>query len=430
MSLIFESLRKHIEGYKHLTDNVDVVKLDTINTVYIPLVNGKSTNFDVLVTEGELVKVGSNVGVRNDGLVVPVFSSVSGVVKEIKKMPFAGGGMCDHVVIENDHKYEEEELTGLDYTTASREELVQFTMNKGIVGCGGAGFPAYVKYRGAENIDKVIINAVECEPYITADFKQIDENTKYLMHGALAMKKMAGAKEVIIAIKKDKDYLIEKMQAAITDPSISIATVPNQYPMGYERSLIRFLEKKEYENLPSEIGIISNNSTTAIQLGIALKTGMPIVEKIITVSGNAVKNPMLISARVGTQVKELLDAAGNSDETDVILAAGGPMMGPSMNNSDFVITPYSNAITLLKPEITNPIACLRCGACSDVCPTGLQPVRIREAFRARDFEELKRLQADKCVECGLCSFVCPSKIEVTQDVIIAKRVVAGLNRKK
>ncbi len=429
MSLIFANLRKHIEGHKYLTDHIEVSKLNNIDIVYIPLANGNSTNFDVLVNAGELVKVGTNVGVRNDGLVVPVFSSVSGVVKEIIKMSHPLG-MVDHVVIENDHKYEKEDLETIDYKTASIEQLVQFTMNKGIVGCGGAGFPTYVKYRGVTGISKVIINAVECEPYITADYKEIDANVEYLMIGALAMKKMAQAEEVVIAIKKNKKELIAKMQAAATDPSIKISAVPDEYPMGWERSLIRYLYKKEYESLPSEIGLVVNNSTTAIQLAIAMETGMPIVDKIVTVSGNAINSPQNITVRVGTQVKELLAAAGNSEEDDVILINGGPMMGSTMDNADYVITPYSNAVTLLKPERVDSIACLRCGACSDYCPAGLQPVRINEAFKARDFDELKRLGADKCIECGLCSFVCPSKIEVTQGVVTAKRVVAGLNRKK
>lgn len=429
MSLIFANLRKHIEGHKYLTDHLDVLELHNVNEVYIPLANGNSRNFDLLVKEGELVKVGTNVGVRNDGLVVPIFSSVSGVVKEIKKMSHPLG-MIDHVVIENDHKEEKEDLEGIDYKSASVEELVQFTMNKGIVGCGGAGFPAYVKYRGAKDINKVIINAVECEPYITADYKEVDANVDYLIQGALAMKKMAGASEVVIAIKKNKKALVSKMQAAISDSSITISEVPDEYPMGWERSLIRYLEKKEYDVLPSEIGIIVNNSTTAIQLALAMDTGMPIVDKIVTVSGNAVSKPQNISVKVGTQVKELLAAVDNTNQEDVILISGGPMMGQTMADAEFVISPYANAITVQKPEAINTIACLRCGACSDYCPAGLQPVRILEAFKAKNFSELERLGADKCIECGLCSFVCPSKIEVTQGVILGKRVAAGMKKKK
>lgn len=428
MSLIFANLRKHLNGHKNLTSGVDVLNLNTVNTVYIPLANASSKAFDVLVEVGEKVKVGSNVGVRNDGLVVPVFSSVSGTVKEIKKMSHPLG-MVDHVVIENDHKYQREDLKGIDYINASKEELVQFTMNKGIVGCGGAGFPAYVKYKSTENIYKVVINAVECEPYITADYKEAMLNIDYLITGAKAMKKMADADEVVIAIKNNKKDLKEKLEAAIDDSSIKVKEVPDQYPMGWERSLVRYLEKKEYDNLPAEIGIIVNNSTTAIQLALAMDTGMPIVEKIVTVSGDAISTPQNIKVPVGTQVNELLEAAGSSTVEDVLCILGGPMMGQTMKNGDYAIAPYSNAITVLKPQPVNTIACLRCGACSDYCPAGLQPVRIAEAFRAKDFDELKKLRADKCIECGLCSFVCPSKIEVTQNVIIGKRIVNNLAKK-
>lgn len=428
MSLIFANMRKHIEGHKYLTDHIDVLELRAVKTVYIPLANGNSTNFDVLVKEGEQVKVGTNVGVRNDGLVVPVFSSVSGVVKEITKISHPLG-MVDHVVIENDLKYEQEDLQGIDYKTASVEELVQFTMNKGIVGCGGAGFPTYVKYRGAKDIDKVIINAVECEPYITADYKEVQANLNYLMNGVLAMKKMANANEVVIAIKRNKKELVKKMQAAITDPSIKIVEVPDQYPMGWERSLIRYLYKKEYDNLPSEIGLIVNNSTTAIQLGQAMDNGMPIVEKIVTVSGDAINIAQNLKVLVGTQVKELLEASDNTSVEDVLLINGGPMMGNTMKDADYVISPYSNAVTVLKPKELKTIACLRCGACSDYCPAGLQPVRIMEARKALDFDTLVKLRADKCIECGLCSYVCPSKIDVMQEVIIAKRIVTNLKKK-
>ena len=429
MSLIFAKMRKHIEGHKYLTNQVDLLKLDTVDTVYIPLANGNSSNFDVLVEAGEFVKVGTNVGVRNDGLVVPVFSSVSGVVKGIVKMPHTLG-MIDHVVIENDHKFEKEELKGIDYKTASVEELVSFTMNKGIVGCGGAGFPTYVKYRGATGINKVIINAVECEPYITADDKEAADNIGYLLDGVAAMKKMANANEVVIAFKVGKKDLVSKIKAEITDPSISIAEVPDQYPMGWERSLIRYLEKKEYEGLPSEIGIIVNNSTTAIQLGLAMDTGMPIVDKVVTVSGNAINTPQNLKVLVGTQVKELLEACDNASVEDVLLINGGPMMGQTMENADYVITPYSNAVTLLAKEPINTIACLRCGSCSDHCPAGLQPVRIMDAYKINDLEAMTKLRADLCIECGLCSYVCPSKIDVAQEVIKAKRLVLNAKWKK
>lgn len=426
MSLIFSKMSKHLAGHKELTTTVDVVKLDTVDTVYIPLANGNSSNFDVFVQAGDYVKVGTKLGVRNDGLVVPVFSSVSGVVKAIEKRKHTLNDV-DHVVIENDKKFVEEDNETLDYKTATREELVAFTQDKGIVGCGGAGFATYVKYQNPKDIDKVIINAVECEPFITADYKEIDTYVDHLMVGALAMKKMADAKEVVIAIKQGKKHLTDKMRNALPDSSVSVVEVPDAYPMGWERTLIRHLEKKEYETLPSELGLIVNNSTTAISLAVALETGMPIVNKFVTVSGDALTKPANFEVAVGTPVSELLKLAGvNADE--VVLINGGPMMGNSMDNDEFVVTPYTNAITVMYENKTDAIPCLRCGSCSDYCPAGLQPVRIMQAYQAKDWDAVRDLRADKCIECGLCSYVCPSKIEVAQQVKLAKTVIARLKK--
>lgn len=426
MSLIYAKMQKRINGHKGLTDHKNVIDVNDVNPVYIPLASGNSTSFDIKVEVGDKVKVGTLLAVRNDGLIVPLFSSVSGTIQAIQKHKH-GLGEIDHVVIENDFNFEKADLETIDYEAATREELVEFTKNKGIVGCGGAGFPTYVKYGNPEGIEKVIINAVECEPFITADYKEIDDNVRYLMTGVLAMQKMADAKEVVIAIKKGKKVITEKMRNALPNSSVSVVEVPDAYPMGWERTLIRHLEKKEYENIPSEIGLIVNNSTTAISLGQAMENGMPIVNKFVTVSGDALKDPVNVNVLVGTPVSKLLEITKlNRDE--VVLINGGPMMGNSMDNDEFVITPYSNAITVMAEVKTEAIPCLRCGSCSDHCPAGLQPVRIMEAFQRKDWDAVRELRADKCIECGLCSYVCPSKIEVSNQVILAKKVIAKLKK--
>ncbi len=426
MSLIFSKMSKHIAGYKELTTDVGIAEFTEVETVYIPLANGNSTSFDVFVKEGDYVKVGTKLGVRNDWATVPVFSSVSGVVRSIEKHKH-GLGEVDHVVIDNDQKFELEEFESFDYEAATREELVEFTKEKGIVGCGGAGFATFIKYQDPKSIDKVIINAVECEPFITADYKEIDKNVEYLVKGSLAMKKMANAKEVVIAIKVGKKLITDKIKAALPDSSITVREVPDRYPMGWERTLIREIEKKEYETLPAELGLIVNNSTTAIALAEALDTGMPIVKKFVTFSGDALKKPQNINVLVGTPVKDLFKIVQPICD-DIVLINGGPMMGKSMDNDDFVITPYTNAITVMHEVVTDAIPCLRCGSCSDHCPAGLQPVRIMEAFDAKDWDKVRELRADKCIECGLCSYVCPSKIEVAETVIKAKTIIARLKK--
>ena len=209
MSLLTGPMRKHLDGHKELTSHTELVKVEAGSLVYIPLINGNSTAVEVLVKEGDRVKVGTIIAKRNDHFTVPYFSSVSGTVKGIQKMMHGGLRPVDHLVIENDGKNETEQPFGtLNYQTATQEELVSFMMNAGIVGCGGAGFPSYVKYRGCKGIDLLIINAVECEPYITADYKNTSLNMQDLVTGVAAMLKMSGAKEAAIAIKTTKKDFI------------------------------------------------------------------------------------------------------------------------------------------------------------------------------------------------------------------------------
>ena len=425
MSVLIGTMRKHLEGHKGLTDHSDVVRVDAGQFVYIPLMNMMSTNIEVLVNEGDYVKVGTMVAKRNDHFQVPFFSSVSGKVVGKQAVMHAVMRQFDHLVIENDGKYEKEApLAPIDWESATREELVDFMMNAGIVGCGGAGFPTYIKYKNPQNIETLIINAVECEPYITADYRSISDHLDDLVLGVRAMLKMSTAKEAWIGIKSPKKELIAKIRAALVGvPNVFVKEVPDVYPMGWERTLVYQLLKKRYDRLPSEIGCVVNNATTAIAFAHALRTGMPITEKLMTVSGNGIKNPANVSVPVGVKTSEIVAKLGGYAAEDVLLIAGGPMMGKTIPNDNFVVTPYANAVTILKTEKINEVACLRCGRCSDTCPAGLMPVRINNAEAAKDLDAMVNLHAEQCIECGLCTFVCPSKIDVTEGVRRAKRVL-------
>ena len=426
MSLLTGPMRKHLDGHKELTSHTELVKVEAGSLVYIPLINGNSTAVEVLVKEGDSVKVGTMIAKRNDHFTVPYFSSVSGTVKGIQKMMHAGLRPVDHLVIENDGKNEEEQPFGtLNYQTATQEELVTFMMNAGIVGCGGAGFPSYIKYRGCKGIDLLIINAVECEPYITADYKNTSLNMQDLVTGVAAMLKMSGAKEAAIAIKTTKKDFIPTVVEAFKDYSnINVKEVPDVYPMGWERTLVYEITKKRYEKLPGEVGVIVNNATTAIAFGQALSKGMPITHKYVTVSGDGINTPANVLVPVGVKAADVIAACGGYSGEDVLLIAGGPMMGKTITTDQFVITPYSNALTVLKNKPVNQVACLRCGRCSDHCPAGLQPVRINQAEKSKNVAMLEKLSIMDCIECGMCSFVCPSKIDVTEGVRRAKRYMA------
>lgn len=430
MSFLLGQMRHHVNGQKELTAHNDIIKIGAPSEIYIPLVIS-NVACEVLVKEGDSVKVGTKIAARNDHFYVPVYSSVSGVVKGVKKMMHSSLKQVDHLIILNDGKYEVDvPLKPIDFEKATHKELENFVKEAGLVGCGGAGFPTYVKYMMPEKIDTLIINAVECEPFITSDYKGIYENLDLFVHGVRAMFKLSGGKVGLVAIKESKKDLIPVLQNSFSKyPNIKVSLVPDVYPMGWERTLVYELTKKRYSKLPSEVGCVVSNATTAIAFGDALLNGMPITKKLVTVSGDGVNKPANVLAYIGTPVKELIDACGGYKGEEIVVVAGGPMMGKSMTTDGYVVDAATNAVTVLQDKVLDEVACLRCGRCSDYCPSGLQPVRINTAEKNKDLVSLTKLSVMDCIECGLCSFVCPSKIEVTEGVKKAKRYFALKNKK-
>lgn len=422
MSILMGSGRLHLDGKKELTAHNDFVHVE-VDEVAIPVMAGNSRDLEVLVKPGDAVKVGTMIACRKDHFYIPLFSSVSGIVKEILVEPHSFLKPLQHIVISNDKAYDSVSLGTIDYKEATRDELVDFMMNAGIVGCGGAGFPSYIKYKSPKDIDVLIINAVECEPFITADARMIETHLEELITGVKAMLKMSTAPKAVIAIKKTKKALIRQIEQALLNESlISLAAVPDVYPMGWERTLILEITGKHYERLPAEAGVVLNNATTAIAFAQAMN-GKPIVEKTVTVSGDGIARPANVVCRVGTSAKDIVKALGGYSAPEVLMIFGGPMMGKTTSSELTVVTPYSNAITLLKPVKRDTIPCLRCGRCNDHCPAGILPVRINEAFKAGDTWTLEKLNAGRCIQCGLCTYVCPSHIEVSDGVRQAKELL-------
>lgn len=426
MSLFKGPMRQHIKGYKDLTDHIDVLHVEAGKEVYIPLICGASTTLDMLVKEGDHVCIGTKIAQCNERNVVPIYASVSGTVKGVQKIMHATLKPVNHLVIENDGCHERvKAFEPLAYEKSDRETLIEFMMNAGIIGLGGAGFPAYIKYKFAKDVDVLIINAVECEPFITADYKTIQSQIKELKIGILAMKKMAMAKSVVIAIKNSHPDLIAFVNDAFNDVAdVSANGVPDVYPMGWERVLVRELLHKEYDKLPGEVGAIVNNAETAIAFGEALLYGQAITSRTLTVSGTGVKHPCNVSVPVGVRAKDVIDACGGYTSDEVKVIAGGPMMGKTIVNDQFVIDRNMNAITVLENKPYSSVSCLRCGMCSDYCPAGLQPVRIAQAVKTNDKAAMEKCAAMDCIECGLCTYICPSRLDVTENVRKAKRQLA------
>lgn len=412
----------HIDGHKDLTKHSEIIEINdpsVVGKIYVPVVSGNGKEMTLLVNEGDEVKVNTKIGV-SQGFEVPYYSSVSGkITGREKRFNALVGRPVDHLVIENDFKYEKESLPVVDVEKATKEELVAAIKEAGIIGLGGAGFPTYIKY----NVDNevVLINGCECEPYLNTDYLTMKESANALVEGTKILIKAANAKRAIIAFKKGKEELKEAVAAAVESvENVSIAEVADVYPVGWERVLIRKVFKKEYNKLPSEVGVVVNNAQTAIAVYNALVKGEAITSRVITVSGNAVNGVGNYKVPVGTVVSSLIEFIGGYTEEEIDLLAGGPMTSKGQMNDKFIIERQHGGLTVLKHVDYKAQACLRCGACTTHCPMGLQPVEIKRAVEAKDVDRIIALEADKCVECGLCSFVCPSKIDVTESIKKAK----------
>ena len=427
MSFFIGPMRQHLDGHKDLTAHNEI-KTYVADTVSIPLVQGAAP-ISCLVKEGDKVKIGDKIAM-NDRFGVPIFASVSGTVTGIVKKMAANLKPADHVVIENDHKDTKAEPKYLA-EDASKEEIINYMKEMGLLGQGGAGFPSFIKFN-TDKCESLIINAVECEPYITADARNMEENMEYLRTGVVLGMKASGAKKGYLCIKEYKKEVISKCIELLKDvKDVEVKPVPDVYPMGWERTLVYEVTKKRYEKLPIEVNCVVSNVTSLIEIAKSSKLGTPIYEKFVTVSGNAVKEPHNVKCRVGTSFKELIDVCGGYVEgvDKISLIAGGPMMGSSIVKNEVCTSSISNCVLVNKYEEFEAIKCLRCGACVDHCPSGLQPVNIANAAKANDFDRLAKLKAVDCVECGMCTYVCPSKIEVTENVRRAKRTMMARAKK-
>lgn len=400
------------------------IDIQKVAFVYFPLVAGNNAVCEPLVKVGDKVKVGTRIAFRQQ-FSVPLFSSVSGVVTAIEKRTnIMSGRPCDHLVIANDFKMEREVPLSVVALDAPKEHIVEAIKEAGIVGLGGAGFPTWIKYNNVKGIHTVVINAVECEPYLTTDYTLTKKYAQKIVTGARYLQKAAEAPNVVIAIKEHKEAARDALiEASKEIPDMAIVEVPDRYPMGWEATLIFELFKKRYHRLPSEIGVVVNNSTTAIAVCDALTEGRVVTERLVTVSGNVVKNPGNIFVPVGTLAEVVLKEFDIDQTKEFNLLPGGPMTSTAAKDASFALQSNHGGLTLLEKVKFRTIPCLRCGACTANCPAGIQPVEIMRAFEARDYVRLEKLETMRCVDCGLCSYVCPSNIEVTEFMKKAKTLL-------
>ena len=398
--------------------------------VVIPMAQHIGAPCKPLVAKGDLVTKGQKIG-DNQGLCVPVHASVSGKVKAVEVRPHTNGSTVLSVVIENDHldtlcetikprtQEEVDELTP--------EQLVDIIHEAGIVGMGGATFPTHVKLSGGiGKVDTAIINAGECEPYITSDDRLCREHPEQVVKGLQIIMKIFGLKEGHIGIEDNKPEAIAALKAAATD-GIIVDVLPAKYPQGAEKQLIYAVTGREVPSggLPAAVGCAVFNAATTRAICEAVYDGMPLIQRIVTVSGDILMEPKNLLVPIGTSFNDLLNACGHSENPYKVLS-GGPMMGVAQYDLSVPTIKGVNAVTVLgrKNEYAvEDVRCLRCGKCIDACPMKLMPVLMYKAWQNGDVEEMKKNNIMDCIECGSCAYTCPASVPLVLGFRVAKQVI-------
>lgn len=415
----------HLSGHKDMSIKQPIIDALEPEYVYFPINVGNAT-YTNQVQVGDHVLKGQVIQMRDGRFGHPVCSSVSGDVTAIKKMWHSSGKMVEMLEIKNDFTetcaYGPSEVK--DFT---REEIVKLVQSAGIVGLGGAGFPTFVKYMPQNNADLVIINAAECEPYITADYMQILTVADKLIRGIAYIMKANGATRGVIAIKKTKTKAIEALIKAIGNRSdIEVFLLTDEYPAGWEKYIVEHVTKKTYSALPREVGAVVNNVQTAIAVCEVVEENKPLIEKVITITGEGIKEPRNLKIKIGTKISTLIPKCGGyiDDLEDAYFIAGGPMTGRAILFDDLIATANVGSVIIKPKKIheNNP-TCIGCGKCAEHCPAYLTPTAIKTAFVNHNINALASLNASKCVQCGLCSYVCPSRIEMTDFVRQGKEML-------
>ena len=426
MAFLIGPMQHHIDGHKDKTEKNNILHVNP-DEVSISLTIGAHTAAP-LVKIGDHVKIGQLIAKRDDRFYVPVFSSVSGEVIAIEKRMSARILPAEHIIIKNDFKDEKVDFPSISFD-ANKEEVINYMKEIGLLGQGGAGFPSYIKYQ-TDKCENLIINAVECEPYITADLINIENNYEDFKDGVKLLFKTSGAKKCYIGIKKTHPETVNKLIELFSgEENIEVKALKDVYPMGWERTLTFAVLNKRYDKLPIEAGAIVSNATTAITLAKTIKTKTYLYERLVTVSGENIKEPHNVMCRIGTQIADLISACGGIVKDPSIVLMGGVMMGTSVTKQEVSITPINNAVLAFEYKTIDSYSCLRCGRCVEHCPSSLEPVSIMEAYKYTDVDRLGVLHVLDCVECGMCTYICPSKIEVTENIRRAKKLFAARSKK-
>ena len=429
----------HPKENKHYAEHQAVQEFPAPDLLVIPMAQHIGAPCLPLVKKGDQVTMGQKIG-DNQGLCVPVHASVSGKVKAVEIRPHTNGTMVMSVVIENDHENtlcpDIQPRTPEQVDRLTGEELIAIIREAGIVGMGGATFPTHVKLSSSiGKVDTVIVNASECEPYIVADDRLCQEYPDELVSGLLIIMEILGVKNAHIGIEDNKPAAIAALRAAI-DPKTGVVVdaLPTKYPQGGEKQMVYAVTGKEIPSggLPAAVGCAVFNAATCKAIHDAVYNGMPLIRRIVTVSGDILMEPKNLMVPIGTSFDILSQAAGRSSNPYKILS-GGPMMGAAQFDVSVPVIKGTNAITILGEKnkfYVETSRCIRCGKCIEVCPMKLMPVLMYKAMLSNDLEEIKAAHIMDCIECGCCAYTCPAAVPLVHGFRTAKLAIRNAAMKK
>lgn len=436
-----KSIRENrLEGYyggvhpserKEFTEHLALERFPDPEVVVIPLSMHAGAPANPVVQVGDTVKVGQKIGEAAAFISSPIHSSVSGTVIAIEPHGHATRGECMSVVIRSDGKntLHESVQPHKDLDSLTPDEIVEIVREAGIVGMGGAGFPTSVKLKPAKPVDTILLNGCECEPLLTADHRVLLEYADDVIFGLKAMIKTVGAEKGLIVIEDNKPDAIELMQAKTADISnIDVVVAKTKYPQGAEKMLIKRVMKRQVPSggLPADVGCVVSNISTTKAIADAIQKGMPLIERVVTVTGENLKKPGNYIVKIGTNTKDLLDYCGGVTGDDVTIKAGGPMMGFVLSDVNVPIMKGSNGIIAVDTDHTVEQPCIKCGRCVDVCPMELSPLYFAKYADEQKWLEMKDKNVMDCVECRCCEYICSSKIPLVTKIKAGKNAIRGM----
>jgi len=429
----------HPPDNKSLSAYKQIEKAPIPKRVWRPYIQHTGIRTQPVVKIGDYVKVGTQIGEAQGYVSVPTHASISGKVVNIAEIdhPVLPTRTLTCVIESDGQDIWEDSIKERDYKNFSKQELLNIIRDSGIVGLGGGAFPTYVKLSPAKEkpIDTIIINGCECEPYLTADHQLMLERAAEIVEGIRIVDKIIAPQKIIIAIEDNKPDAILIMQEAIyQEKKYSVVKVKTQYPHGAEKQLIKSILNRivPVGGLPFDVGVIVQNVGTIYSIYEACRYNKPLVERLVTVTGSAIKEPRTLWVRLGTPVYDLIDFCGGYTEEPGKIIFGGPMMGVAQYNDELPTIKGTSGIIAIKKDdlkIDPEGPCIRCGRCVDTCPMNLVPCELNNLIHKKDFNRAKQYNLLDCIECGCCAYECPSKIKLVHSFIFAKRELKLLETK-